>query len=203
MKAINARSEGMRGGFAAATLAWAMLISALGAPSLGAQSSPDAAFPGDGADAGSPVALKYPFPKLKKHDKNTFDVDFMHLACFAFTPPDNPALQRNGERKRIPWEVVALDGQLVRIRGYMMPTLQSDEGRATECVIVRNTLVCCYGQSPGPNEWVLVKVREPGAVVLENVPLYFYGRLHVGEIYENGTFAGLYRLDCDRVTLGE
>jgi hypothetical protein len=91
----------------------------------------------------------------------------------------------------------------VRVRGYMMPTRQTDEGRATECVIVRNTMVCCFGQTPGPNEWVLVKVREPGAVVLENVPLYFYGRLHVGEIYENGAFAGLYRLDCDRVTLGE
>lgn len=155
------------------------------------------------AGAGSAVPLKYPFPKLKKHGKETLDVDFAHLACFDFESPHDPALQRNGERKRIPWEVVALDGQLVRVRGFIIPTKQSEEGRATECVIVRNTMVCCFGKVPAANEWVLVKVKHPGAVVIENVPLFFYGRLHVGEIYENGAFAGLYRLECDKVTLGE
>jgi hypothetical protein len=155
-------------------------------------------------DAITQVPLTHPFPKIKKHGKDkVLDLDFAHLACFDFQPPDDPALQRNGERKRIPWEVVALDGQQVRIRGYMMPIRQTEEGRAIECAIVRSTLICCYGQTPAPNEWVLVKVREPGAVVLENVPLFFYGRLHVGEIYENGAFAGLYRLECDRVTMGE
>lgn len=158
---------------------------------------------GDTIDAGPQVPLKYPFPPLRRHRTDHVDVEFAHLACFDFTPPTDPALQRAGERTSIPWEVMALDGQLVRIRGYMMPVNQTDDGRATECVIVRNTLVCCFGQSPAPNEWVLVKVQEPGAVVIENVPLFFYGRLHVGEIYENGAFAGLYRLECDRVTMGE
>jgi hypothetical protein len=154
-------------------------------------------------DVGPRVPLKYPFPPLRPHAKDHVEVNFAHLACFDFEAPTDPVLQRSGERKRIPWEVLALDGRLVRIEGYMMPVDQDEEGRTRECLIVRNTLVCCYGRSPAPNEWVLVKVREPGAVVIENVPLFFYGRLHVGEIYENGVFAGLYRLDCDRVTLGE
>jgi hypothetical protein len=191
-----------------ATISFAALVfmgaSFFAAISTAAAADEPTPFLDAGPDGASQVLLKHPFPKLKKHGKEkVLDVDFAHLACFDFTPPEDPALQRTGERKRIPWEVVALDGQLVRIRGYMMPTRQTEEGRALECVIVRNTMVCCYGQTPASNEWVLVKVREPGAVVLENVPLYFYGRLHVGEIYENGAFAGLYRLECDRVTMGE
>jgi hypothetical protein len=188
-----------------AALAMAGLLATTFASAPATVSAADVALPGsangDGIDA---VPLKYPFPKLKKHGaEKVLDVDFAHLACFDFIPPEDPALQRNGERRRIPLELQALDGQLVRVRGYMMPVRQNDDGRAIECAIVRNTMVCCYGQSPAPNEWVLVKVREPGAVVLDNVPLYFYGRLQVGEMYENGVFAGLYRLDCDRVTLGE
>jgi len=186
--------------------AWRLLVVAslvvlLTTPALSAADG--SALPGMGEDGLTAVPLKYKFPKVKKHGKDVLDVDFMHLACFEFTPPTDPALQRTGERSRIPWEVQALDGQRVRIRGYMMPTRQTEEGRALECVIVRNTMVCCYGQTPAPTEWVLVKIREPGAVALENVPLYFYGRLHVGEIYENGAFAGLYQLECDKVTLGE
>jgi hypothetical protein len=201
---MKANSHAFRPGVVAA-LTLSLVLAASGLAAAESRPNDDASpFLGAEADAGAQVPLKYPFPKLRKHGKEKIlDVDFAHLACFDFAPPEDPALQRNGERKRIPWEVMALDGQFVRVRGYMMPTRQTEEGRATECVIVRNTLVCCYGQSPGPNEWVLVKVREPGAVVLENVPLFFYGRLHVGEIYENGAFAGLYRLDCDRVTLGE
>lgn len=158
---------------------------------------------GGGGDAIRSVPLTHPFPPVRKHAGGYVDIDFAHLASFAFEAPTDPALQRNGERSRIPWEVLALDGQLVRLRGYMIPTAQDEDGRATECVVVRNTLVCCFGQIPAPNEWVLVNVEPPGAVVLENVVLFFYGRLQVGEIYENGAFAGLYRLECSKVTMGE
>jgi hypothetical protein len=173
----------------------------LGGARLDAQVEPGM-FDG-GVDAGSQVPLKHPFPPVPRHAGDYLDLTFNHLACFDFTPPTDPALQRDGERKRIPWEVIALDGQLVRVRGYMMPTTQDEDGRTTECVVVRSTLVCCFGQAPAPNEWVLVTVRPPGAVVLENTPLFFYGRLSVGEIYEHGAFAGLYRLDCTKVTMGQ
>jgi hypothetical protein len=154
-------------------------------------------------DADMPVVpLTHLFPTPKKHN-GVWDLGFRHLACFAFEPPSDPKLQISGERKRIPAEVRAFDGELVRIRGFMVPINQDSKGRTTECIAIRNTLFCCFGQEPAPNEWVLVTIKDPGAEVIENVPVYFYGRLHVGEIYEEGMFAGLYRLECDRVTLVE
>lgn len=177
--------------------AWVML-----AGSASAQIGGDETF-GGGGDAIRSVPLTQPFPTVRKHAGDYLDIDFAHLACFNFEAPTDPALQRNGERSRIPWEVLALDGQLVRLRGYMIPTTQDEDGRATACVVVRSTLVCCFGQAPAANEWVLVTVEPPGAVVLENVVLFFYGRLQVGEIYENGAFAGLYRLECSKVTMGQ
>lgn len=157
----------------------------------------------ESVDADLPeVPLTHYFPTPKKH-KGVWDIGFRHLATFAFEPPLDPALQRNGEQKRIPQELRSLDGTMVRIRGFMMPVEMNDAGRATECIVIPNTMSCCYGQTPRPNEWVLVTIAQPGAAILEDVPLYFYGRLHVGEIYEDGMFAGLYRLECDKVTLAE
>jgi len=148
------------------------------------------------------VPLTHYFPTPKKH-KGVWDLGFRHLATFVFEPPVDPAGQRNGEQKRIPQELRSFDGTLVRIRGFMMPVKMNDVGRVTECVVIPNTMSCCYGQTPRPNEWVLVTIAQPGAAILEDVPLFFYGRLHVGEIYEDGMFAGLYRLECDNVTLAE
>jgi hypothetical protein len=96
--------------------------------------------------------------------------------------------------------VRALDGRRVCILGYMLPVALDGKGRATQFLIIRSPLVCCFGVAPAPNEWVVVTMAAGGAEAVQDVPLRFYGTLHVGESFDNGVFTGLYRLDGEKVS---
>ncbi|MBE2216348.1 MAG: DUF3299 domain-containing protein [Opitutaceae bacterium] len=132
----------------------------------------------------------------RKDDTGRLEVEFAFLAGFEFKPITDPAKQVQNDQSRIPSEVLALDKQNVRVRGFVMPLTLNAAGRVESCVVVRNTMICCYGVTPEPNEWIVVSFRDPVPRMPENVPLFFYGRLQVGETYENGEFSGLYRLEC-------
>jgi hypothetical protein len=60
--------------------------------------------------------------------------------------------------------------------------------------------MCCYGVRPKPNEWIVVKMKGKGVVPAMDVPLNFYGTLHVGQLYEQNMFAGLYQMDGEKVS---
>ena len=72
--------------------------------------------------------------------------------------------------------------------------------RASQFLIIRSPLVCCFGVAPALNEWVVVTMAGKAAEATQDVPLRFYGTLHVGEFYEGSVFTGLYRLDGERVS---
>jgi len=136
-------------------------------------------------------------PTAPKRDANGhLEIEFTLLAGFPFEVPTDPAQRKDGDTTRIPAHVRDLHNQNVRIRGFVMPLTLNADGRVESCVVVRNTMICCYGVTPEPNEWIVVTFREPVARMQENVPLFFYGRLSVGETYEHGEFAGMYRLEC-------
>jgi hypothetical protein len=161
------------------------------------------------------------FPALRQDADHYWMVDFRHLASFVYTPapdtapepaargPDStpqqdssvaPQPDPQGPADRIPAKVRALDGKRVCILGYMLPVALDEKGRATQFLIIRSPLVCCFGVAPALNEWVAVKMTGKGAEVAQDVPLRFYGTLHVGEFYEGKVFTGLYRLDGEKVS---
>ena len=139
------------------------------------------------------------FPELKRRADGYWDVTFGHLASFPFALPEEGAAGVPPPENPIPAAVRALDGQRVRLGGYMLP-VRMEQGRVQEFLLIRSPMVCCFGSTPAPNEWVVVKMAGPGVAQQMDLPLHFYGTLHVGEIRESGVFEGLYRLDCEKVS---
>jgi hypothetical protein len=151
-------------------------------------------------------------------------VEFTHLASFSYgiprvnpengefaLPRKNLALLRPdtsgiidpptepGTGGTIPPEVLALDKKRVRLSGFMLP-IKTADGLATQFLILRNQMMCCYGLPPAPNEWVVVRMKGKGVPSRMDTPLCFYGTLHVGEIFENKVFEGLYELEVEKVS---
>jgi len=146
------------------------------------------------------LAAATPDQPLKQEPDGSWQVSFGQLASFPFEAPAAGSPAKPGSVERIPEKLRKLDGQRVRMSGFMLP-VKVEGGLATEFLIVRNPLVCCYGMMPAPNEWVCVKAPGKGVPMQMDTPLQFTGTLHVGEIYENDFFVGVYRLEAEMVSV--
>jgi len=102
----------------------------------------------------------------------------------------------------IPAKVKALDKKSVALKGFMLP-LKVEGGLVTEMLIMKDQSMCCYGNVPKIHEWVSVKMAEKGVKPLMDQAVTLYGKLHVGEMRENGYLTGIYRLDGERMAAPE
>ncbi len=122
-------------------------------------------------------------------------VGFDRLASYDYTPPDTDNAKPTDQ---IPAKIKALDQKKVAVTGFMLPT-KMDKGLVTEFLLVKDAMMCCYGAMPKVNEWVVVKMTGAGVKPLMDLPITFEGKLHVGEMFENGYLTGVYLLDGDRM----
>lgn len=133
-------------------------------------------------------------------------IGFNYLAAYEYKTPGadsfEPMKPVPGRMDGIPDNIRDLEGRSVRLEGYMMPLAMGKDGSVKEFLIMRSVMTCCYGATPSPTEWVVVKPGPKSAKVKPtmDVPLVFFGKLHVGELYRDSSFAGIYELDLDRVT---
>ncbi len=133
-------------------------------------------------------------------------VNFNYLTAYEYQTPGaasfEPVQPVPGRKDGIPENIRELDGRSVRLEGYMMPMAMGKDGSVKEFLIMRSVQTCCYGATPSPTEWVVVKPGPISAKVKPamDVPLVFFGKLHVGEVYHDSSFAGIYELDFERVT---
>ncbi len=209
---------------AAALAAMAMVSSAWG-------QAPAPPAPGTTFNGQSPVTAASPspgnFPELKQDAAGNWLVGFEHLASFSFgrhkvdyedtlkpkglgakrlalligdtrDPVEMPT--EPGQSGTIPARILALEGKKVRVSGYMLP-IKLENGLVTQCLLLRNQMMCCYGRQPELNEWVVVTMKGKGVPSTMDTVLAFYGTLHVGEIFENHIFEGLYQLDCEKISI--
>src|ERR1700712_3531357 len=130
-------------------------------------------------------------------------VGFDRLASYTFTPPESdpakPEAAPPSGADQIPDKIKALDQQKVAVTGFMLP-VKMEGGLVKEFLLVKDPMMCCYGVMPKLNEWIVVKMVGGGVKPLMDIPITFEGKLHVGEMYENGYLTGLYLLDGDRQT---
>ena len=89
-------------------------------------------------------------------------------------------------------------GKRVSLKGFMLP-LKVEGGLVTELLIMRDQSMCCYGAVPKINEWVSVKMTGKGVKPIMDQAVTLYGKLHVGEIRENGYLVGIYQMDGEKV----
>ena len=98
----------------------------------------------------------------------------------------------------IPAKVKAFDKKRVALKGFMLP-LKVEGGLVTEMLIMKDQSMCCYGTVPKIHEWVSVKMAEKGVKPLMDQAVTLYGKLHVGEMRENGYLTGIYRMDGEKM----
>jgi hypothetical protein len=109
------------------------------------------------------------------------------------------AAKSNGQ---IPASVRALNRRPAAIKGFMLP-LKVEGGLVTELLIMKDQSMCCYGVTPKINEWVSVKMTEKGVKPMMDQPVTLMGKLHVGEMRENGYLIGIYRMDGEKMEAPE
>ncbi|MSU26741.1 MAG: DUF3299 domain-containing protein [Pedosphaera sp.] len=132
-------------------------------------------------------------------------VGFDRLAAFNYDIPDDAPAGTNAPAKpvappkdQIPANVKAFDKQRVALKGFMLP-LKVEGGLITELLVMRDQSMCCYGTVPKINEWVSVKMTGKGVKPLMDQAVTLYGKLHVGEIRENGYLVGIYQMDGEKL----
>jgi hypothetical protein len=176
------------------------------------------------AEIAAPSPPSENFPELKQDATGNWLVGFQHLASFTFgrhkvsfedpfkpfgrqkfgllRPDESDAVEmptEPGKSGAVPAKVQALDGKKVCISGYMLP-VKVENGLVKECLLMRNQMMCCFSRRPELNEWVVVKMKGKGVPSKMDTPIAFYGTLHVGEMFENNVFEGLYELDGEKIS---
>jgi hypothetical protein len=137
-------------------------------------------------------------------------LDFDLLSSFPFVlPPNDSAPPPPGARpysvaEQMPAEIKKLDGQKVRLTGYMQaPRLE--QGLVVEFKLARNPSPYS-GFEPMPylpdpprmNEQVLVQLAT-GVKPTKDTPISCYGTLHVRGMYQSGFLVSIYQLAADQV----
>jgi hypothetical protein len=98
----------------------------------------------------------------------------------------------------IPQTIKLLDNRKVAVKGFMLP-LKQENGLATDFILLRSRMMCCYGMIPNINEWIHVRMDGKGAQCIMDTPVTIRGKLHVEEFREDGSMVGIYRLDGEKL----
>jgi len=102
----------------------------------------------------------------------------------------------------IPQTIQALNDQKVAVKGFMLP-LHRENGLATDFILLRSRMMCCYGMPPNINEWIHVRMGDKGARCIMDTPVTIWGKLHVREYRENRTMLGIYQLEGEKLEVPE
>lgn len=151
------------------------------------------------APTAAPEAEKRSAPEV---ENGYLKLGFDRLASYTFiAPPFDPAADPKtppvtGE-EQIPAEVKGWSGKKAVVTGFMMP-VKMEQGLVTEFLLVKDPQMCCYGQTPNMNEWIVVRMAK-GVRPLMDIPISFYGELKVGAMFENGYMTGIYFLDGEKM----
>lgn len=119
-------------------------------------------------------------------------LSFIDLGGFPFRLDD-----KGRTSDTIPAAVQALDGQSVAVSGYMVPLGLTMEG-VSDFILVKNQMLCCYGQTPQLNEWMVVRCSKPHKAIVE-VPIAVLGKMKVGPNLVGGQIANIYSLQADQI----
>lgn len=166
------------------------------ATSVPATAPAPAAAPVVSASVAAPATVKTGTPD------QPLTVGFDKLGGFQYALPDGPVdtnkVDTTKASAQIPDTVKLLNNQFVSLKGFMMP-LKVEKGLVTELLIMRDQSMCCYGAVPRINEWVSVKMVGSGVKPIMDQAVTLFGKLKVGEMYENGYLVGIYSLDGERM----
>ncbi len=79
-----------------------------------------------------------------------------------------------------PAEIKQLEGQSVKIPGFMVP-LEDDQNKVTEFLLVPTPQACIHVPPPPPNQMVYVKMKN-GVDSKQGAPIWVYGKFKVNTV---------------------
>ena len=124
-------------------------------------------------------------------------LEFSFLTSFEY--PDLVELDAEEAPPELPADVAELDGLMIAIEGFMNPLAFDREG-VSQFALVNDPLNCCFGATPNMNHWIDVTLPEGERTAFYSLdPVAVYGRLEVGEVYEDGFVVSLFRMRADHV----
>lgn len=117
----------------------------------------------------------------------TFD-DFNLLSVLNMEPVTEDAVSHMPEWLR------SLDGKRVRLRGYMLPTYESE---VEQFILLRDNLECCFGPGAKIYDNLLVNMKPGTKAKYVNLreSLEVVGRFRIDLQAERGYILGLYRIE--------
>ncbi len=99
-----------------------------------------------------------------------------------------------------PW-LKALDGQRIRVRGFMYPTFESSG--ITQFVLARDNQICCFGRNPKVYDLVSIDMRAGKSTeYIQNRPFDVVGTFRIDLLAEGGKPLGLYWIE-DAIVLSK
>jgi hypothetical protein len=97
----------------------------------------------------------------------------------------------------IPDDVKALEGSVVKLEGFMIPTESAD--KISKFVLVPDLFACCFGQPPQIQHTVMVVCPEGKAVSYFPDRISVQGTLKVGEKREEGYVLSIFELGASSI----
>ena len=101
------------------------------------------------------------------------------------------------ERTMISPEIEALDGQRMRIRGYILPTLR--KRGLTEFVLVRDNQECCFGPGAALYDCILVTMQPGKTAEFSIRPVAVEGRFKIEVFKPFDRVMAIYHLEGESV----
>lgn len=98
--------------------------------------------------------------------------------------------------------VAKLDGEDVKLPGYIVPLTLTDDNRVTEFLLVPYFGACIHVPPPPSNQIVLVQSEEGVALDAAYVPFWITGTLHVEQSESELANAG-YRMSASKIEIFE
>ena len=123
-------------------------------------------------------------------------VSFQRLASFPYEPPHD----ESKPRPEVPYppDVLALQGQRVAVRGYLLPMEFDQTGVRSFFLMARPDQGCCFGTGIAMNE--VIEVRWTGKPLFDMdgaAPAVVIGTFQLNPDIANGLIGALYRMDAD------
>lgn len=119
------------------------------------------------------------------------EVTFSQLASFTYETDMDGRLT---PESRFPEEIASLDNRKVAVSGYLIP-IEFEEDKVSSLILVRNQLLCCFGEEPKLNEWIFVNADPPVEAVMD-LPVTVYGTLYASPDREEQQVISLYRMQA-------
>ncbi len=99
------------------------------------------------------------------------------------------------ERSMLTEEIEALNGQMIRIRGYILPTPQKHG--ITQFVLVRDNQECCFGPGAALYDCILVEMKPGNTADFTIRPIAVEGTFDVREFVVDGKHLAIYHMEAE------